>query len=100
MEEDVETPEVQRTSNDKRLANILPHQFKKGQSGNPGGKKKGTVSLKKFAQNYIQELTDEEKLEFMEGINKKDVWEMAEGKAKQDIEADVNLTSKIINIDE
>ena len=79
---------------------LKPWQFKKGQSGHPEGKKKGTISLKRFAQNYIQELTDEEKLEFLEGIDKDKVWEMAEGKAKQDIEADVKVTSKIISVDE
>ena len=78
--------------NKRSLANLLPHQFKKGQSGNPSGKAKGTISLKKFAQSYIQDLTDEEKLEFMEGINKKDVWEMAEGKAKQDVDLKAHLT--------
>lgn len=97
---DEETTEIQGNSRDKRLANLLPHQFKKGQSGNPGGKPKGTVSLKTFAKNYIQNLSDEEKLEFMEGINKKDVWEMAEGKAKQDMELSGELTSKIVSIDE
>lgn len=55
-------------------------QFKKGQSGNPSGKPKGAVSLKTWARNYIQTLSDDEKLEFLEGMNKKDIWEMAEGK--------------------
>ena len=66
-------------------------QFKPGQSGTPSGKKKGTVSLKKFAQKYIQELTEEEKLDFMKGLDKKVIWEMAEGKAKQDTESQVTV---------
>ena len=70
----------------RRSAHLKPWQFKKGQSGNPEGKKKGTVSLKKFAQSYIQDLTDEEKLEYLEGLDKDKIWEMAEGKPKQDIE--------------
>lgn len=62
---------------------LKPWQFQPGQSGNPKGKLKGTVSLKKFAQKYIQELSDEEKMEFLTGIDKKTVWEMAEDKPKQ-----------------
>lgn len=79
---------------------LKPWQFKPGQSGNPQGKLKGTISLKKFAQKYIQELTDDEKIEFLSGIDKDKVWEMAEGKAKQDIEANVEVSSKIIKLDE
>ena len=37
-------------------------------------------------------MTDEEREEFLEGVNKKDIWEMAEDKAKQGVEADVTET--------
>lgn len=75
-----------------REDNIKPWQFKKGQSGNPLGRPPGR-SLKDRAKAYLSGLTDEEAIEFFEGIDKKTVWEMAEGKAKQDIEA--NLTGDI-----
>ncbi len=97
MEDESNTAE-QRKKRD--YAELKPYQFKRGQSGNPSGKPKGTISLKKFAQGYIQDLSEDEKLEFLEGINKKDVWEMAEGKAKQDVEVSGELTSKIISVDE
>ncbi len=84
---------------DKRIANLAPYMFKKGQSGNPMGRPPGR-SLKDRAKAYLSGLTDEEAVEFFEGMNKKDVWEMAEGKAKQDVEMSGELTSKIISIDE
>lgn len=96
--EDTEEPALQYKSRD--FSHLKPWQFKPGQSGNPAGKKPGTVSLKTYAQKYLQGLTDDEKLEFMEGIDKKTVWEMAEGKAKQDVEMSGELTSKIISVDE
>ena len=77
-----------------------PWLFKPGVSGNPKGRPPGTKSLKTYAKEYLLSLNDEEKLEFMAGMDKRIVWEMAEGKAKQDIEATVDMTSKIISIDE
>jgi hypothetical protein len=74
--------------------NDKPWLFKKGQSGNPAGKPKGTFSLKTFAKNYLKNLTDDEKIEFMEGLPKEIVWKMAEGNPKQDTElsGEVNIT--------
>lgn len=80
-----EQPEI---SESKVPKNLQPHVFKKGQSGNPLGRPPGR-SLKDRARAYLSGLTDEEAIEFFEGMNKKDVWEMAEGKAEatQKIEA-------------
>ncbi len=82
-------------SKSSRTEHLKPWQFKKGQSGNPEGKKVGTVSLKVFAKNYIQNLTDEEKLEYLEGLDKDKVWEMAEGKA--DTKTDLTSGGEKIN---
>ena len=72
-----------------------PWLFKKGQSGNPGGKPKGTVSLKTFARNYLLKLSDEDKLKFMEGLPKEIIWKMSEGApdTKNELNAKVEVTN-------
>lgn len=77
-----------------------PWLFKKGQSGNPNGRPKGSFSLKTYVRHMLEEMTDEQRQEFLAGIDKKTIWEMSEGKAKQDIEADVTIKSKLISVDE
>lgn len=64
----------------QRGDNLKPWQFQPGQSGNPSGRPKGRKSLKTFAKEYLESLSNEEKLEFMRGLDKKTVWEMSEGK--------------------
>ena len=69
---------------------LKPWQFKPGQSGNPKGRKPGT-SLKESAKKYLATLTEEERIEYWAGMDKKTVWEMAEGKPKQDTEVSGEL---------
>lgn len=63
--------------------NNRPWLFKPGQSGNPGGRPKGSKSLKTFAKEMLLNMNDEEKMEYLKGLDKKIIWEMAEDKAKQ-----------------
>jgi hypothetical protein len=58
---------------------IKGYQFVKGQSGNPGGRPKGSKSLKTFAREYLERLPDDQKVEFMKALPEELVWKMAEG---------------------
>ena len=82
-------------------SNSRPWLFKKGQSGNPGGRKKGYKSLKTRAKEYLEGLSDEEAVEYFEGLNKLDVWKMAEGspetKSEVKVTEDVKVDDKQIN---
>ena len=82
-----------------KFEHLLPHQFKKGQISNPNGRA-GGKSLKERVKQKLASMTDEEAEEYLNGIDKKTVWEMAEGKARQDIEANVEVSSKVIKLDE
>lgn len=82
MDDDTQLQEQSKTG----AEHLKPWQFKPGQSGNPKGRPKGP-SLKEWSRSYLEGMTDEERLEFLRGIDKKVIWEMGEGKpeSKTDI---------------
>lgn len=72
----------QENIRDKRIANLAPYMYKKGQSGNPSGRPEG-ISMKEYVRMKFRKMSDEEREEYLEGVDKKVIWEMAEDKAKQ-----------------
>lgn len=97
MEEEL-TQEQQ--DNSKVPPQLKKFAFKKGVSGNPGGRPVGSKSMKAYAKEYLENMGEDDRLEFLNNIDPKIVWEMSEGKAKQDLDVSGEITSKIISVDE
>lgn len=57
---------------------LKPYQFKPGKSWNPGGRPKGSVTLKTWVQNMLLSMSDEERLDFLAGLDKETIWKMWE----------------------
>ena len=57
--------------------------YEKGVSGNPAGRPPGK-SLKEFWKERFAAMTDEEKAEFSKKVAPELLWQMAEGRPRQD----------------
>jgi hypothetical protein len=103
MEEDIELENDAEEQQDisKVPKQLQPHVYKKGQSGNPNGRPAGSLSLKEYLKKKLATMTDEEREEYLDGIDKHKIWEMAEGKASQDVDHTTlgkELPAPIINV--
>lgn len=99
MGKELSQEENTQKQHNKQYDWLRQYQWQKGQSGNPGGAKKGK-RLKTFAAEILESMDDEAKAKFLREIEPRIVWEMAEGKAKQDVQVEGEMVTKIINIEE
>ena len=83
--EDLSSIEKTEKQHGNNTDHLKPYQWKKGQSGNEKGRPKGK-SLKEFARQYLEALSEEDKVEFIKHIPMDTIWKMAEGNPKQDTE--------------
>lgn len=83
----------------KQGQNLIPYQWKKGQSGNPKGRPRGKT-LKEFAREYLESLPDDEKIDYLASLPTEIVWKMAEGNPKNDVDVSGEIVKKIISVDE
>lgn len=78
---------------DKVPKQLQKYVFKVGNPGRP----KGSKSMKSYAKDMLESLPEDERVEFLNSVDHKTIWEMAEGKAKQDvnIEGEIDMLIKI-----
>lgn len=97
MDEDTDNQGL--SSRDRQVEALRPYQWKKGQSGNPSGRKKGKT-MKEYAKQLLECQTEEERQEFLHGLGKDVIWKMAEGNPTSDVNQihEINVSDKIIGL--
>lgn len=100
MSEEEIAQEMQENSYEKVPKQLRKYVFKVGQIANPGGRPKGAKSMKQYAKEYLESMPEEDRAEFLNSVDHKTIWEMSEGKAKQDLDLKGEITSKIVKLDE
>ena len=68
----------------KQLDYLKEYQWQKGQSGNPKGRPKGKT-LKEFTREFLENMSEEARFDFLKSVGAETVWKMAEGNPSNEI---------------
>ncbi len=74
----------EQLNNSKVPKQLKKYVFKKGISGNPGGRPVGAKSMKEYSREYLESLNEDERIDFMNSLDPDFIWKMAEGNPRQD----------------